>query len=543
MLKNNIIKIKLENNKNVNIIDNTQNTNFELLVKSLIQLSEVVVDNKNRKILIIGNIENLGDSKDAKYKILIDAFIKANIDLVCAVGDEIHNLYQILPEKIKSLHTKDVVSLQERIKFILLDGDTLIISGLKNIKVDTIVEHFDDLKINLNDLNKVKDTLDVFAAKSVLFDNVIESFLDKNNISGASVAISLNDKITYSQGYGFSNKEKTISVDAKINQFRLLNISQDITAMAILILVDQKKIDLEEKVFGLGGILSKFKPLENEAFNNDLNDIKLIHLLQHTAGWDNKNTKNPFNGKTSFDPMFSLHRINKNTKEKFYATKEGAIRYMLSQPIQNKPGEKFVYSNFGYVVLGRIIEVISGKSYFEFIDKNISKPLKLTSVQLAKTKLEDCKKNEVYYFPRRENNLVPSVSNLKEKVVESYGSFAIEEIDSSLGLIATVEDILNFALNFEKLLTKETFLLISQKPNLKVKNKHNWYGGLGWRITKLNDNNYNLWSTGTIDIGGCTCFIARSANKNKISWAMLCNKSVATSSIKDIISKAKNYFE
>jgi CubicO group peptidase (beta-lactamase class C family) len=186
---------------------------------------------------------------------------------------------------------------------------------------------------------------------------------------------------------------------------------------------------------------------------------------------------------------------------------------------------------------------LSNKTYIEFLNDNIFKPLNLKNIKLARTKLKDCDKDEVYYHPRKENHLVPSVFNLKNKVVESYGAFPIEELDSCMGLVSTADDILKLNLNFETLISKDIFLQISQRPILEIKNKHGWFNGLGWRVTKTGTDDYNLWYIGTVDIGGSTSFIARSAKKDKISWVALFNKSISTSSIEKIMKTAKIYFE
>lgn len=166
--------------------------------------------------------------------------------------------------------------------------------------------------------------------------------MQKYDIIGASVALAEDGKMLYASGYGFADKEKKETVNIN-HRFRIASISKPITAVAVLKLIEQGKLSLDDKVFGKNGIF-KGKYLKKSDAN--IEAIEIRHLLQHTAApeWSNQ-------GNTP-DPMF----VHLNLSQ------EELIRRTFSErELKKTPGTEYAYSNFGYMVLGRVIEKVSGK--------------------------------------------------------------------------------------------------------------------------------------------------------------------------------------
>ncbi len=93
--------------------------------------------------------------------------------------------------------------------------------------------------------------------------------------------------------------------------------------------------------------------------------VTIRHLLQHSGGWNRDKSK---------DPMFELLSISRALKLKQIARIPDIVRYQLSRPLDFEPGTEYQYSNFGYCLLGRVIEAASGQPYASFVTERILKP-------------------------------------------------------------------------------------------------------------------------------------------------------------------------
>ena len=108
------------------------------------------------------------------------------------------------------------------------------------------------------------------------------------------------------------------------------------------------------------------------------------------------------------------------------------ITVMLSQPIQHPPGTYYAYSNFGYVLLGRVIEQVSGLAYEQYVQQNILKPLGIGRQKLGATQQSDTVNGEVTYYDVPGAALVPSVfSFVTTPVPAPYGQHFMEDVDSA----------------------------------------------------------------------------------------------------------------
>jgi N-acyl-D-amino-acid deacylase len=97
--------------------------------------------------------------------------------------------------------------------------------------------------------------------------------------------------------------------------------------------------------------------------------------------------------------MFYPVQIAKSLGVASPASPTDIIRFMLTRPLDFDPGSRYWYSNFGYCVLGRIIEKVSGTSYEEFVRKEIFRPLGIEDVVLGKSLLSQRASREVRYYP------------------------------------------------------------------------------------------------------------------------------------------------
>jgi CubicO group peptidase (beta-lactamase class C family) len=176
-------------------------------------------------------------------------------------------------------------------------------------------------------------------------DQVVQSFVSNKQFMG-TVLVARGDQVVFSKGYGSANLEWAIP-NTPQTKFRLGSVTKQFTAASILLLEERGKLKTDD-------LVKKYLPDAPAAWDK----MTIFHVLTHTAGIPN------FTG-------FPDYR----TSEPFATTPEKLVARFRDKPLEFAPGEKWNYSNSGYVLLGYLIEKISGQSYEKFVQENIFKPL------------------------------------------------------------------------------------------------------------------------------------------------------------------------
>jgi CubicO group peptidase (beta-lactamase class C family) len=181
------------------------------------------------------------------------------------------------------------------------------------------------------------------------FDKLIsEQF--KPNESGCAVLVSQKGNVIYKKAFGLADIELNVPMQPDM-VFRIGSITKQFTAVSILQLMEQGKLGLQDEI-------TKFIPdYPTQAYK-----ITIEHLLTHTSGIQS------YTGMKTFQDM-----IRKDMKP------EEVIDIFKNQPMEFAPGTKWNYNNSGYFLLGYIIEKASGKSYPQYLEENIFKPLGMTN--------------------------------------------------------------------------------------------------------------------------------------------------------------------
>ena len=285
------------------------------------------------------------------------------------------------------------------------------------------------------DLPTTGETSTAFAP----FDEWMTNFLQDHKVPGGSLAIVRDGKVVYARGFGLADKEKKTPVQPE-SLFRIASISKPITAVAILKLVEEGKLKTDDKIMDL----LKYEPHfeEGATFDERWKEITIAQCLAHTGGWDRG---------VSYDPMFQAHRMAKSMKIDLPILPEHIIRYQLGQKLDFTPGERYAYSNFGYSLLGRVIEKLSGKPYEEYVKEEVLKPLGITAPRMGKSLESELAEGEVHYYDVNEKKemAITGPSAGKDKVPLSYGVWRQETLDSHGGWIASSIDLARFAAAFD----------------------------------------------------------------------------------------------
>lgn len=334
-----------------------------------------------------------------------------------------------------------------------------------------------------------------------IVDSAMARFVRQQGVVGASVGIVKDGQLIYAKGFGHTDQEVQQQVQP-YHLFRIGSISKLITAVAIMKLQEEGKLKLDDKVFGEEGLLKSY--LYQDIKDPKAYQITVRHLLDHTAGWSKR---------TYGDPMFIPLKIAKEMNVPAPADLDSIIKFILSKPIPYRPGSYYDYSNFGYCLLGKIIEELSGMPYEEYVRLDILYPLGITGMRLAKNHIEERLENEVSYYDFSPNNLRMSIYGTGENVPTTY-SFNIEALGAAGGWLATPTDLLKFMVAVDGF--KDTPDILTNESLLAM--THPEYGGrpYGWRGVTADGT---WWRTGTL--AGTSAILKRL--ENGISWVVLTN--------------------
>lgn len=347
-------------------------------------------------------------------------------------------------------------------------------------------------------------------------DDLMTGFLEKHRLPGAALAVGRSGKVLYSRGFGWADVEAKKPVQPN-SLFRLASISKSITAVVVMRAIEQQKLSLDDKLLPR---LGKIVPAEIP--DARWRDITLQHLLQHTGGWDRDK---------SFDAMFRAVPFAQELGVDPPAKPEHIIQVMLQKPLDFTPGERYAYSNFGYCLLGRVLEQVDEVSYFESVWRRVLQPLGLKRLSLGRTLKEFAAPDEVMYYGAP-GTTGPSVfaPNVGQQVSVPYGAWHLEAMDAHGGWIGNASDLVRLAMSLDPkakrpLLTAASLKsmwarptgLAGHEPDGKTKDL---YYGLGWLVRTLpKEDKFNVFHTGSLE-GTSTILVRR---HDGFCWAALFN--------------------
>jgi N-acyl-D-amino-acid deacylase len=343
------------------------------------------------------------------------------------------------------------------------------------------------------------------------FDAKIREFVALHGVPGMAVAVTDHGRLVHARGYGYADLATHEPVQPT-SLFRIASISKPITAVAILQLVEQGRLSLDDRVFD---VLDKNREIAEagESFDPRQREITIRHLLEHRGGWDRD---------VSFDGMFQSVRFAKLLDVPAPAGPHEVIRAMLRHKLDFDPGERYAYSNYGYNLLGRVIEKLTGQGYEDYVQRHVLAPIGVTTMRIGATRRDGRASNEVrYYQPGTGTSVFQS--DLGQETPWPYGAWNLEAMDSHGGWIASAIDLARFATAFDDpdhcpILTRKSIEQMSDRPpglaghDADGQPKAVYYS-LGWQNRVVGDGRVNHWHTGSLD-GTATILVRRNDGRN-----------------------------
>ncbi|WP_299363153.1 serine hydrolase [Winogradskyella sp.] len=245
------------------------------------------------------------------------------------------------------------------------------------------------------------------------FDDIVSQSY-KSDMPGATFLVAKDGKAIYRKAIGKSSLELDVNMIPE-NVFRLASITKQFTAVAILMLEEQGKLNLNDPI-------TRFIP----DYPTQGKTITVHHLLNHTSGIK------------SYTAMGNLVEVARTDK-----TLDELIDYFKNEPMDFDPGDQFRYNNSGYILLGKIIEELSGETYEDFIEKKIFERLGMKSSSFGNNR--ELVKNRAQGYEQDDTGYVNA----------NYISMTLPHASGSLA--STVDDMLKW----QNALTNNTLIKAS----------------------------------------------------------------------------------
>lgn len=350
-------------------------------------------------------------------------------------------------------------------------------------------------------------------AELVDFDALMTAMIPKWNLPGGQLAIAHEGRLVYNRAFGFASVEDHEAVTPDMS-FRIASVSKAITTVAILKLVDAGELTLDTPVFPLLALEGPAGALRDLR----LDSITIEHLLVHAGGWN----------AASLDPQQLPWPLmaSQTLQAENPAEAETIVRYMLSQPLDFDPGSLSAYSNFGFNVLGRVIDHVSGQPYEDYVTTQVLAPIGITSMTIGGTTLAERMPGEVRYYGSPGERPRESVFPGGDFGPPAYGAFYLRSLDAHGGWIATAADLVRFTLAIDgtlgsALLTPGTVAAMetTPRPPAEVSGAGNVEGGFGLGWNSVPEGDGYEWSHAGALIGSTSAWLVRKPGGTAAAFA------------------------
>ncbi|MFT5917450.1 MAG: CubicO group peptidase (beta-lactamase class C family) [Flammeovirgaceae bacterium] len=290
----------------------------------------------------------------------------------------------------------------------------------------------------------------------------IKRLVRKQKVPGLAIAISVDGKTVWKEGFGYANKELSISASPDSSQFRIASISKSLTATALAILYEQEKIDLDEK------IREHVSYFPKKQF-----PITIRQVGGHLAG-------------------IRSYEGNEFLSNKNYNSVQDGLGIFKDDPLEFKPKTDYLYSSYGFNLLSAVVEEASETDFLDFMQSTIFQPLQMENT--CADKADSLLTNRVAFYSKSKRN-IESATPVDNSYKWAGGGF-----------LSSASDLLKFgnAILGNKLIQEST--LDEFTTAQKKKNGKSTYYGIGWQNWK-DPNGFNWFGHSGGGVGATTQFL------------------------------------
>lgn len=335
------------------------------------------------------------------------------------------------------------------------------------------------------------------------FETFVERFMERWEITGASIAIMKDGKLLYSKGFGWADKESGVRTDVK-HIFRIASLSKLITATGIMKLCEQGKLSLDRHVFGEEGILcdSMFLHIKDRRVRK----ITVEHLLRHQGGYSIR----------AGDPLFCSLSVARQLGIRPPVDFDNMVRYAAETRLRYEPGGSNVYSNLGYVVLSKVIEKVTGMPYESYIRDSILIPSGCHDMHIGRSFYAQKFTNEVRYYEPSDTEPAECFDGGGQLVPKCYGGCDLQVLSGAGGWVASPAELMKFITAIDPDDSKPDILKPSTIAYMTETDKSKY--PIGWMKTTSSDD----WSR-TGSLSGSSALLRR--QHDGFTWVFITNTS------------------
>ncbi|MGP3969893.1 serine hydrolase domain-containing protein [Streptomyces sp. 6N223] len=328
--------------------------------------------------------------------------------------------------------------------------------------------------------NKGQQAAAMLGEKEIGIDLRVMDYMKRYDIPGLSLGITRDERLILAKGYGCKEEQLLpgrpnpsffrLPVQPE-TPFRIASISKPITAVAVMTLIAAGRLGLNDRVFGPGRVLNRFHTPDPPAPPPPphVRDITVRHLLEHTSGL----------GFIGNDDVMFLD----SGGPQLSMTRDQLIQWVVSntEPA-TQPGSTYRYSNFGYCVLGRIIEEVNQdrQSYEEYVLNNVLRPCGITDMRIGSSTPAGRVPGEAKYFPTETGTQQPCTPLMLN---DPY-RLNMLRMDAHGGWVASVIDLLRFAVKTDGLTAVADLLTRTDLDTMTTPSSTAPDYGLGWAIRR-----------------------------------------------------------
>ncbi len=329
------------------------------------------------------------------------------------------------------------------------------------------------------------------------FDSALRGFMQARGIPAGALAVTKDSRLVLARGYRW--QADAIDPVEPTSLFRIASLSKAVTSMAVMRLVEDGLLSLDAKLTGL----LTLTPRPGDTLDPRVDNITVRMLLEHSGGWDIEGS--------SFDPMFEDQHISSLLGVPLPVSQQNIITMMNGRALDFDPGTQFAYSNYGYLLLGRIIEAVSGQPYAAYVQEQVLDRLFIKRMRLGRTEFEQRQPGEVPYYSYDVGlrfNVRRAGAPLN--ATAPYGAWNIENMDSHGGWLASAVDLARFCTALDRtgrepVLNASSIARTFAVPLTGAFPDGAWYA-CGWLVREAGGG-LNTWHDGSLD--GTFTFMVR----------------------------------